>query len=186
MTQHRHHTMTKSPQQRRHQHDSTLTSRRGHVASAAPSPAWLDNAVTNMTWYLHRAMAKSPRQCHHQHDLASTSRHGQVASAVPSLAWLSIDIVPQPSHLNSAITSLTRQRHRQHDSASTSRYGLIVNINNDIWFWWQANTLPAHTGTIHQYTWFQGWFKHPVALLGTSIMHLHFEDSHLKILNSRL
>jgi hypothetical protein len=39
---------------------------------------------------------------------------------------------------------------------------------------------------IHHYTWFLGQSKHHVALLGTSMMHLQFEDSHLKILSSRL
>jgi hypothetical protein len=41
-------------------------------------------------------------------------------------------------------------------------------------------------GTIHQHTWFQGQCKHLNVLLGTSLMHLHFEDSHLKTLNPRV
>jgi hypothetical protein len=44
----------------------------------------------------------------------------------------------------------------------------------------------AHTITTHHYAWFQGQCRHPDALLGTSVKHLHFEDSRLKTLNFRL
>jgi hypothetical protein len=33
--------------------------------------------------------------------------------------------------------------------------------------------LSAHTGTIHQCTWFQGQYKHLIALLGTSMLKIH-------------
>jgi hypothetical protein len=44
--------------------------------------------------------------------------------------------------------------------------------------------LLAYTSTIHQYSWFQGQSKCLIALLGTSMMHVHFEDSQLKTLDS--
>jgi hypothetical protein len=47
-----------------------------------------------------------------------------------------------------------------------------------------ADMLPTHTSTIHQCTSFQGQWKRLIALLGTTIMHLHFKDSHLKTLDS--
>jgi hypothetical protein len=70
-------------------------------------------------------------------------------------------------------------RHQCHEAS------LIINVNK-IRLQRQANTLRAHTGTIHPYVWFQGQCKRPYALLGTFVKHLHFEDSHLKTLNSRL
>jgi hypothetical protein len=86
--QHLHHFTTKSPRQRRHQHDSaTLSSaysvstlRHSQVTSVVPSPAWLVNNITP------RVM--SPWQHHCLHDSVVTPHHGQVASATPSLAWL--------------------------------------------------------------------------------------------------
>jgi hypothetical protein len=81
---------------------------------------------------------------------------------------------------------MTRQNRRQLDSASMSCNSLIVDINNDICSHQQANMLAAHASTIHQYTWFQVQCKHLIALLDTSVMHLHFEYSHLKTLDYRV
>jgi hypothetical protein len=44
---------------------------------------------------------------------------------------------------------MTRQHHHQYGSTSTSHNGLIIGINNAMQFWWQADMLQAHTGTIH-------------------------------------
>jgi hypothetical protein len=155
------------------QYDSIATSCHGQVASVVPSPAWLDNTAVSMTWQRHRATAN-------------------VASVVPSPSWLSSDITPTslPAWLDSAVASMTWQwyhtttnvasvAYRQLDSAATSRNTLIIKLN-DICFQRQADTLPTHTGTIHRYTWFQGQCKRPVALLDTSVIHLHFEDSHFE------
>jgi hypothetical protein len=38
----------------------------------------------------------------------------------------------------------------------------------------------------HHYVWFQGQCKGPDALLGTSVKHLHLQDSRFKTLSSRL
>jgi hypothetical protein len=138
-----------------------------------------------MIQLLHRNAAKSPRQRHHQH--------------VSTAGFLGIYIALPPSHLGSTVTSMTRYLHRaaakstsnaitcmprqhhcQHDSALTSRNGLIIDINNDICSHQQADTLSAHTDTIHQYTRFQGQCKCPIVLLGISMIHLHFEDSHFE------
>jgi hypothetical protein len=176
-----------------HQHNSTSTSRRGQVASVAPSLAWLSSIVISMTRHLHHDVAKSPRQHHQQycfqHDSVSTSHCGQVTSEAPLLVWLgsTITSMTQPLHhattnvastmsspveLGSAVVSLIRQHHCQHDSTSTSHKCLITNINN-VWLQWQADTLPAHTGPIHHYVWFQGQCKRPDALLGTSGKQSH-------------
>jgi hypothetical protein len=82
-------------------------------------------------------------------------------------------------HLHRAATKSPQQQHRQHDSKVTSHDNLIININN-ILLQRQADTLPAHIGTIHHYVWFQGQCKHPITLLGTFVKHLLFEDSRLK------
>jgi hypothetical protein len=46
--------------------------------------------------------------------------------------------------------------------------------------------LLAHISTIHQYTWFHGQCKRLIALVATSMMHQHVEDSHLNTLDSRV
>jgi hypothetical protein len=115
MTRHLHHITTKLLRQHCRQHDLTSTSRRGQVASAASSRAWLDNIVASMTQHLHRAMAKSPRQRHREHD-----------SAALSPAWLSIYIASWPDHPDSVVTSMTQQHHHQHDSAYTSHHGQVT------------------------------------------------------------
>jgi hypothetical protein len=64
----------------------------------------------------------------------------------------------------------------------TSYSNLIINISK-IQLQWQVDMLPAHTGTIHHYVWFQGQCKNPDTLFGTSVKHLHFEDRCLKTLS---
>jgi hypothetical protein len=54
-------TVAKSPRQHRRQYDSASTSRRGQVALATPSLAWLVSIVSSITRHLHRAMDKSSR-----------------------------------------------------------------------------------------------------------------------------
>jgi hypothetical protein len=114
----------------------------------------------------------------------SISRRRKVIPAAPPPAWLDSTVDSMTQHLHRTTAKSPRQCHRQHDSTLTSRNGLIININN-IWLQRQTDTLPAHTGTTHHYVWFKGWCKRTDALLGTSVKHLRFEDSRLKILSSR-
>jgi hypothetical protein len=157
-----------------HQHDLASTSCRGQVLSVALSLAWLSGTIANMSRHLHHAAAKSPRQHNRQHD-----------STTQSAAWLDIYITLWSNRLGRFIASMTQQHYCQHDSAATLCNSLIINVN-DIWLQQQADTLPAHTGTIHHYIWFLGQCKRPVVLLGIYVKHLLFEDSHLKTLSSIL
>jgi hypothetical protein len=141
--------ITSMTRQHRHQHD--LTSHSGQVTSAAPSPAWLGSTITSMTRQWHCAMANvalaTPSSTWLGNATSSMTqhrqRHRQHNSTMSSLAWL-----------GNAIASMTQLRHCQHNSASTSCNDLIVDMNNDICSQWQADTLSAHTSTIHWYTWF--------------------------------
>jgi hypothetical protein len=135
-------------------------------------PSHRGSTVTSMT-----------RQHYHQHDSTSISRCDQVVSAAPSPAWLTSTIASMTRLLHHAMAKSPQQHHRQHSSIVSSHNNLIVNINN-IWLQRQADTLSAHTETICQYTWLQGQCKHLIVLLDTSMIHLHFEDSHLKTLDS--
>jgi hypothetical protein len=124
-------------------------------------------ANTNI-WLLHDAT--TPR-CSELEGCATLPRPVQPWVAAPSTAWL-----------GSIVASMTWQHHHQHDSASTSHNNLIVNVNEKQ-LQRQADTLPAHTSTIHHYVWFQGQCKNPDTLFGTSVKHLHFEDRRLKTLS---
>jgi hypothetical protein len=100
--------ITNKTQQCRHQHDSAATLHCGQVASAAPTPAWLDSTVTNMT-----------RQRHH------TTIN--VASVTSSPAWFNIDITLQTSCLGSAIGCMTWHRHHATAWSSTSTTTYVLS-----------------------------------------------------------
>jgi hypothetical protein len=133
--------------QHRRQHNSTSTSRRNQVASAALSPAWLRSIVTSMTRHLHCIVAKLPQQCHRHHN-----------SATSSPAWLDIYIVPWPSHLGSTVASMTRQHYCHHDSASTSCHDQVASA---------ALSLACLGGAIVSMTWHR---HHTTAWSWTSTM----------------
>jgi hypothetical protein len=147
-----------SHQQHRRQQDSTSTSRRGPVASAVPSLAWLSSIIASMTRPLHHASAMSPQQRGHQHDSTSTSYRSQVTLAASSPAWLSLFIWPQASCLYSVITSMTWHLHlamaksprphcRQHELTSTSCRGQVASATSLPT--WLSSTVPSKTRHLH-------------------------------------
>jgi hypothetical protein len=85
-------------------------------------------------------------------------------------------------HLHHITVKSPQQHRRQHDSAAPSPARLAIDVTQQLDR--QADILPAHIDTIHQYTWFHGQCKCLIALLGTSVMHLCVEDSHMETLDS--
>jgi hypothetical protein len=101
MTWHQHHATTKSPRQRRRQHDSAAPRQ---YDSVSKSPRQLRRS---MTWHLHHTTANvtsvaqsqmSPRQCHHQHN-----------SVASSPAWLSINIMKRAWSSTSTMHDFMKQ-----------------------------------------------------------------------------
>jgi hypothetical protein len=137
------------------------------------SPAWLGSTIGSMTRYLHRA-SMTQQHCS-QHDLTCyiTSRPSCLGSTIASMTrWRHhtasniISATPLSAWLNSDITQWLDRQHQQYMISAASKHA-------DSSYWYYSLIYLVHDQC-----------KHLIALLGTSMMHLHFEDSHLRTLDS--
>jgi hypothetical protein len=140
---------------------------------AVMSPAWLGSTIGNMTRYLHRA-SMTQQHCR-QHDLTCyiTSRPSCLGSTITSMTqWRHhtasniISATPLSAWLNSDITQWLDRQHQQYMISAANKHA-------DSSYWYYSLIYLVHDQC-----------KHLIALLGTSMMHLHFKDSHLRTLDS--